>query len=256
MSNKGSLTLVGSGITFYTHLTIQAKAYIEQSDVVLYLVNNPMMEEWIKTVAIYSETLEPLYSSYENRANSYAAITKYILAKVYDLKNVCVVVYGHPTFFSLPGLRAVQLATEKGIDSLILPGISALDCLIADLQIEVGKTGIQSYEATDFLAYERNFDPTSHLILWQVDVIGNPTHTISTNKIGVTMLKKRLIQTYGADHIAIIYEGALFPSMKPRIERVALTEIDSIACSPISTMYIAPLPSPPPNPEITNLLTF
>lgn len=37
--NEASLILVGSGIKFISHLTTEAKAYIQHSSKVLYLVN-------------------------------------------------------------------------------------------------------------------------------------------------------------------------------------------------------------------------
>ena len=48
MNKKPSLVVVGSGIKFMSHLTIEAKSYIEQSDKVLYLVNDPLMKKWIQ----------------------------------------------------------------------------------------------------------------------------------------------------------------------------------------------------------------
>jgi hypothetical protein len=42
----------------------------------------------------------------------------------------------------------------------MLPGISAEDCLFADLGIDPGIYGCQSYEATDFLANGRPWGET------------------------------------------------------------------------------------------------
>ncbi len=42
----------------------------------------------------------------------------------------------------------------------------------ADLGFNPGDFGVQTFEATDFLRARRRFDPTSGLILWQVGVLG------------------------------------------------------------------------------------
>ncbi len=49
MSNpkSSSLVVVGSGIKFLSHLTTEAKTYIENSSKVLYLVNEPAIALWI-----------------------------------------------------------------------------------------------------------------------------------------------------------------------------------------------------------------
>ncbi len=39
MSTINKLVIVGSGIKFMSHLTIEVKAHIEQADKVLYLIN-------------------------------------------------------------------------------------------------------------------------------------------------------------------------------------------------------------------------
>lgn len=39
--------------------------------------------------------------------------------------------------------------------------------MYADLDLDPGTHGVQSFEATDFLLYRRQIDPTSALILWQ-----------------------------------------------------------------------------------------
>ncbi len=61
---SGSLIIVGSGIKFLSHLTTEAKAYIEQSEKVLYLVNEPVMKQWIQSTNPLSESLDPLYNNF------------------------------------------------------------------------------------------------------------------------------------------------------------------------------------------------
>ena len=54
----------------------------------------------------------------------------------------------------------------------MLPAISTEDTLFADLGIDIGRAGLQSYEATRFMYYKYNFDPCAGLLLWQVSVLG------------------------------------------------------------------------------------
>lgn len=251
---SASLTLVGSGIKFYSHLTSESKAYITQSDVVLYLVNNPAMKLWIKQHSKKSESLDDIYAQHSNRLSSYQAISNYILKCVHDNQHVCVVIYGHPCVYSMPGLTAVKQAEQEGYDACILPGISAEDCLYADLKIDPSTSGCQSFEATDYLIYSRKLDSTCHVIFWQIDSIGLTGHANAANNVGIQLLVQNLSLHYPDNHEVIVYEAAQFAEFKPRITKVYLKDLINIPLSRISTLYVPPLPHSMPNPEILKIL--
>src|SRR6059036_2752839 len=75
----------------------------------------------------------------------------------------------------------------RRVNARMLPGISSEDCLFADLGVDPGQNSCQSFEATDFLASRRRFDPSSELILWQVGVLGE-----SSVKRGMSCRPERL----------------------------------------------------------------
>ena len=237
---KSSLTVVGTGIKFLSQMTLESKTYIEKADKVLYLVNDPVLKQWIADTNSNSESLDGVYFNHEQRLDSYSAITKYILNYLSKPVNLCVVMYGHPAVFSKPALDAVKVANEQGYPAKILPGISAEDCLFADLLIDPGTCGCQSYEATDFLLYSRKFDPNSHLILWQPDVIGMQTHIRNKDIIGISLLRDRLLKSYQPDHPVVIYEAAQYPGLLASIKRIELMSLPDACLSSISTLYIQP----------------
>ncbi|MBA3661119.1 MAG: uroporphyrinogen III methylase [Gammaproteobacteria bacterium] len=257
MNKKNSLVLVGSGIKFLSHMTMETKAYIKQADHVLYLVNEPLMKEWIQKTNFNSESLDDLYKKFQLRIECYEAITNFILEKVRKGSHVCVVFYGHPTVFAKPGLDAACLAKKEGYDVRILPGVSTEDCLFADLLIDPSSCGKQSFEATDFLIYRRKFDPCSHLILWQADVIGavnNPEYF--NNEIGIKLLYNYLRTYYESAHKIILYEAAQYPGFAPKIETYTLRELAKIKLTSISTLYFPPLPKTPYDYPIAKALNL
>ena len=173
---QASLTVVGTGIKFLAQMTLEAYNYIKKSDKVLYLVNTAAMKYWISQHNLNSESLDNLYFSQPLRNDVYDSITQYILDNLLKSKHICVALYGHPTIFAKPALDAVIQAKSLGYEAKILPGISAEACLFADLLIDPGNIGWQSFETTDFILHNRKFDPNSHLVLWQPDVIGIQSH--------------------------------------------------------------------------------
>jgi len=246
--NRSSLVVVGVGIKFVSHLSTEAKAYISQADNVLYLLNDPLMKYWIEQLNPNSESLDHLYAKHELRYDSYEAITRYILKVLYQHKHVCVVMYGHPAVFAQPALDAVREAKKNGYFAKILPAISAEDCLFADLLIDPGSCGCQSFEATDFLIHDRQFDPKCHLILWQVGVIGALGHVKDqSNKAGINILTNYLRQFYLSQHMITVYEASQYPSFESRIEEVMLDQLPDVNLSRITTLYI-----PPSNKAVCN----
>lgn len=238
---NGSLVVVGSGIKFISHLTSEAKAYIQQSDIVLYLLNEPLLKEWISQQNKNTESLDMLYFSHHERSKSYKAISEYILKNVRDNKHVCVVIYGHPCVYSSPGLNAAKQAKAEGFYSKILPGISAEACLFADLMINPGDIGYQSFEATDFLLHKKKFNPSCHLILWQADAIESRTNYTHENENGIKLLATYLCKFYNPMHDIVVYEAAQYPGLEAKVFNLPINKLPLTLLSSISTLYIPPI---------------
>lgn len=254
---NASLVIVGSGIKSLSHLTIETKTYICNSDKVLYLVNEPIMERWICNNNPNSESLESIYMSYNLRKDAYQAISNYILKKLRECQHICVVLYGHPMVFSEPAINVITQARSEGFYAKTLPGISAEDCLYADLSIDPGAAGCQSFETTDFLLRNQLFDPTCHLILWQVGVIGvlEPPKD-HDNTHGLIILLNYLKKYYPLTHPIVLYEAAIYPHFEPVINHACLEQIVHLSFSTISTLYIPPLGKKPINYEMAKLLNI
>lgn len=237
-----SLIVVGSGIKFISHLTTEAKAHIESADKVLYLVNEPAMKEWLQRTNANAESLDDLYTKHPLRIDSYAAITAYILDCLKKPQHVCVVIYGHPCVFALPALEAAKKARQAGYCAKILPGISSEDCLFADLMIDPASHGCLSLEATDVLIYQRTIDPSCHVVLWQVSVIGLLQHAKDhDNARGLAVLQTYLLRYYPGDHSCTLYSAAIYPGLEPSITSFLLQDLATMSISRTATLYIPPL---------------
>jgi hypothetical protein len=238
-------------------MTIEAQAHIQQAEKVLFLVSDPIMADWIKDINPSAESLYPCYRLDEHRMIAYEAMTERILCEVRKGLRVCVAFYGHPGVFVYPSHEAMKQARLEGYGAKMLPGISAEDCLFADLGIDPATTGCQSFEATDFLIYKRKFDTGCALILWQIGCIGDPTFSLKPDSTrGLRVLTDYLCQFYDAGHPAIIYEAAAYPIFDPVIENVPLSKLPEAQISPIATLYIAPQTQAPLDDEMLERLGF
>ncbi|EEZ95969.1 SAM-dependent methyltransferase [Legionella longbeachae] len=232
-----NLIVVGSGIKSIAHLTEEAKRVIHNSDKVLYLVNEDNLKDWIERESKNAESLEPIYFQYSKRVDAYHNITLHIINEYHRVRNLCVVFYGHPAILTESVLNAVrQIKAENG-NATILPGISAMDCLFSDLEIDPGEHGCFSIDATELLIYERTIDVSSHVILWQIANLGMHD-TLTTNKLAI--LEDYLESYYPRNQLVCIYEAAVLPMFKARIEWIELHELKLSDIKTTSTLYIPP----------------
>ena len=238
---KGSLTVVGTGIALREQVTPEAAAAIERADEVLYLVAQPLTAEWIERTNPHSRSLEGLYGQGKPRRETYAEMVDELLAPVRAGSEVCAAFYGHPGVFVRPGHEAVRRARDEGHRARMLPAVSALDCLVADLGIDPAATGLQSYEATDFLVHRRPADPAALLVLWQIGVVGELGVTMEPRRENVALLVERLAETYPRDHEAILYEASPYPLVADSIVlRLPLEGLPEARVPLLSTLVVPP----------------
>jgi hypothetical protein len=236
---RGSLTVVGTGIRL-DHMTAQAQACLDSADKVLFLAADPLTAGWIAKHHRGAESLHPFYQPTGNRHLIYQQIAERILTFVRQGREVCVAFYGHPGVFVNPAHEAIRRARAEGFSACMLPGISAEDCLFADLGVNPGAAGCQSFEATDFLLYRRKFDTASALILWQVGATGDLSYGKRPRRLGFQVLTEVLRGHYPSTHPAIVYEAAQYPTCDPYVERLTLARLPKASLSPASTLYIPP----------------
>jgi hypothetical protein len=122
----------------------------------------------------------------------------------------------------------------------MLPGISAEDCLFADLGIDPAASGCQSFEATDFLIRPRTFDTSVSLILWQIGVVGEMGYKSRISLNGLRILVDALQHHYDPAHEVVIYEAAVYPHCDPFVKHLNLARLPESGISPVTTLYVPP----------------
>ncbi len=206
----------------------------------LYLVADPVAMSWIESLNPNARSLHPFYREGAGRREVYGAIVDEILSRVRAGLNVCAAFYGHPGVFVDPAHEAIERAREEGFNATMHPAISAEDCLFADLGIDPGRTGCQSYEATDFLVHRRKIDTSATLILWQISAVGQTAYSIAPEPSGLSVLADRLRQLYPDEHETIVYEASPYRICEPIIRRVRLSELADAELTALATLVVPP----------------
>src|SRR6266446_9477979 len=236
---KGSLTVVGTGIRL-SQMTVEARISIESAHKVLYAVADAVTETAIKKLNSTAESLQPFYKPGKYCLLTYQEMVDRILFFVRKRLDVCAVFYGHPGVFVFSSHEAIEQARREGFRAVMLPGTSSEDNLFADLGIDPATSGCQTFETTDFLIRRRKFDPTSHLILWQIGNIGNWKPERQDLASNLLALVEVLEEHYDPDHEVVLYLAAQYVSCEPTIERLPLSKIPQASISIVTTLYVPP----------------
>jgi uncharacterized protein YabN with tetrapyrrole methylase and pyrophosphatase domain len=215
-----------------------------------YLVTDPVT---LRLLEELNPAAVSLYDHYEpglHRRESYNRMKETLLAEVRSGQAVCAAFYGHPGIFVTPSHEAVRQARAEGFVAQMLPAVSAEDCLFADLGVDPGATGCQSFSATDFLLRRRQVDPSAVLLLWQVSVVGIQHHVTESMPGNLGVLVDYLLDWYEPSHRVTLYEASTYPLAGPSITELSLAQLPHAEPAPLATLYVPPNAARAEDPEM------
>ncbi len=246
---RGQLACVGLGMMLGAHLTPRSRGWIEAADLVFVAASEALVEQWVATINPHVVSLQGFYAEGKPRQQTYREMAEALLAAVRAGKRVVGAFYGHPGVFAQVPHAAIAQARAEGFEAVMDPGISAEDCLYADLGFDPGKVGCAHFEASQLLFYRRVIDTSAWLVLWQIGLAGDRTYAVraSTAEQRQRMVD-RLLRDYPADHPVTIYEAATLPIGRPRIDTLPLGELAHATLHMHSTLVVPPARPLAPEP--------
>lgn len=248
---SGSLVCVGTGMTLGAHISPIARSHIEQADIVFSLMANGFAERWLEEMNDDVRSLQGFYQEGKNRNITYNEMVETILTEVRNGNKVVTAFYGHPGVFACVSHRAIKKAKSEDLPATMEPGISAEDCLYADLGIDPGRSGCMHYETSQFMFYKRNIDTSAHLILWQVALAGDKSlGKFATGKAYRQVLVDLLLEHYPRDHQVILYQAKGIAIEPMRADTILLTELVDAELFMQTTLVIPPSEKMQPNDKV------
>jgi uncharacterized protein YabN with tetrapyrrole methylase and pyrophosphatase domain len=241
VQKKGNLINVGLGMTLGSHITPLSRSYIENADVVFVAASNNIVEQWVQGMNKDVRSLQPYYLEGTSRMQTYRKMVEVIMTELRKGKKVCGAFYGHPGVFAWAPHESIKQARAEGYKAHMEPGISAEDCLYADLGIDPGTYGCTHLEASQYMLRNKTFDASSYLILWQVGIAGDKSLArFSTSVAYKQVLVDMLLQSYPEDFEIILYECAVLPIEETRISLIKLKELATAKMSLKTTAVFPP----------------
>lgn len=237
---QGTLVCVGPGMTLGAHITQRCRKLIENAEVV-FTSCHPIMESWISLMNKDVRSLQGMYGENKDRRITYREMLDAIMQEIRNGKQVVGAFYGHPGVFARVPHQAVQQARKEGFRARMEPGISAEDCLYADMGIDPGDYGCQHYEASQVVFYERRLDPSAYLVLWQIALAGDISISKRLSSPEERQILVRILsENYPLTHRVALYECPTLITDKVRMDWITLGELPEADLTPVTTLVVPP----------------
>lgn len=223
--------IAGLGVRGVNQVTREAERALRSSHEVLYLdagvATGPYLESLCPRVtSLYEES----YSQEKPRLTAYEHMAIRVIQAALDHPPVTFLIHGHPLVAVDAPFLVLKMAEALGLKVEVLPGISSLDALLADLRLDPVVQGVQMYEATDLLLRRRPLQNDVPAIIWQIGPLETALHSqrVSRPERFVRFVA-HLQQFYPPWHRVVAVYSSPHPLMPPEILRFALGDMGNYA---------------------------
>jgi len=170
--------IAGLGVSTAAQVTREVEQAIRASREVLYLDTGVATREYLsglcpRVTSLYEET----YSEERRRESGYERMAARVIEAAADHAPVAFAIHGHPLIAVHAPFLVMERARAMGLRVSVLPGVSAIDAILADLRLDPVVHGLQMYEATDLLLRRRPLQADVPALIWQIGPLETCLHT-------------------------------------------------------------------------------
>lgn len=242
--DQADVIVVGLGMRL-EHLTPETEVAARSSRRVFYVSHIPgiraVLESWCPDV---TDLAAEFYRERKDRFESYKRMAARVLEAALETTPVMLALYGHPLILSHPTTLTLRNAPRLGLRVKVLPAVSSMDCLFADLRIDPLASGIQMHEATELLLYRRPLLPDMAALVWQVGLLETRLQTVNKQSRPERLLRFRdhLLRFYPPQHVVYSVATSVEPSSPAEIHRFPIADIPEHGplLHPGTSLYIPP----------------
>jgi siroheme synthase len=240
------IVIVGSGIKVPDQLTLEAVEVLRRASEIWTNVAESEHGRLAEIVGHRPNSLWPFYQAGRQRLANYEAVTEHLIERANAVREVAYLTQGHPLVLDRVATNVLRRGRQSGLPVTVLPGLSSIDTLIADLEYEPAR-GLQVFDATNFVRRQMKADGHAGLLLLQPGVFGVevPRLTADAPPPQLRTLRDALCQIYPEDHPAILIRSAT-TSMKRRSFQTTVGLLDQAPPEALaaSTLWVPPMDWP------------
>jgi tetrapyrrole methylase family protein/MazG family protein len=224
----GQITVLGLGPGAPEHLTLEAWRILEEAD-----------ELWLRTrhhpvVAGFPQALkvrafDEVYEQADSFEDVYGTIVERILTLGARAQGVVYGVPGHPLVGESTVTRLLQAVDEDAVTVRVVGGLSFVEPTLTALALDA-LDGLQVFDALDLVSLNHPpLNPDVPALIGQV-----------YNRQVASELKLVLMNQYADEHPTALIDAA--GTDRQRVESLPLYQIDRQPVTPLTSLYVAPLP--------------
>ena len=245
------VVVVGLGLHL-GQLTREVEAVLSQSDSIFFIHPSATVHAWIRSLDPDSVDLSHLYKEGTSRTLTYRKMAASVVRQAQSVKRVALALYGHPLLLSTLTRMVLDTSDWLGIRTQVVPGISSIDAIMADLRLDPGEVALQLQEATDLLLYRRNIDVHRGLLIFQPSQAGCWLHAQDTATRPLKLLSQYLQSFYPISHPIVLIRCASEATTRSTILQKVLMDLgESLELPSDFTLYLPPVG--PPEGEVISV---
>jgi Tetrapyrrole (Corrin/Porphyrin) Methylases len=241
--------IAGLGLTTVGQVTREVEQAVRVSREVLYLDTGVATRQYLQDLCPRITSLyEESYAPGSARVNGYEHMAARVVEAALDHPPVTFAIHGHPLVAAHPPFLVLELAKALELQVEVLPGISAIDTILADLRLDPVVHGVQMYEATDLLLRRRPLQADVPAIIWQIGPLETALHSERVSRPErFARFVNHLRLFYPARHEVVAIYCSPHPILPPVILRFALEDMGRHAHHIHAgfTLYVPPAASRP-----------
>jgi precorrin-6B methylase 1 len=227
---QADITIVGLGMRSVDQLTREAERALIQANEVFLIDGSFGLKEYLSTKCVKVNDLCALYAEGKNRLSTYKEMAKAVVDGAIRNGPIAFGLYGHPTVFAFPPFVVKEVAESLGLTVDVIPGISSMDCIFAELMIDPANSGLQMFEATELLLTKRKLQTDIQTLIWQVGTLETglySTKSSSSQRYGKFL--EYMEQFYPPGHPCTAIYCSDHPALPSTVLRFSLDRIGEFA---------------------------
>jgi|NitcycUWRROWE17A_1032939.scaffolds.fasta_scaffold00006_6 tetrapyrrole (corrin/porphyrin) methylase-like protein len=241
---QADLYLLGAGVFFPDHLTVQTIEILTACSRICTNLPEVKLQALPKEISQKCVCLWPLYQDNRKRIENYRDVIQAVIDNATNHRPCAWMTPGHPFVFDSVSQKLVEKGRDFGWKVQVVPGISSLDTLLAELAYDPCY-GLVVHEATSLVTSNLPLLPSFATVLFQPSVFGSDLthHSHEYGGPSLRQLRDYLLQFYPAQHECAFVYSALSRRDRPRIVWETLENLDSVPYVSLrgSTLYVPPV---------------
>ena len=242
-SAASSIVIVGSGISVPDHLTLQGIRALTDAAEIWTNASEALYGAIAQVTGKTPESLWPFYRPDRPRRSNYVDVTAHLHERARAVGQVAYLTQGHPLVLDSVASNLLRARDSSGIAVSVIPGISSIDTILADIGYEPAR-GLQIFDATTFVRLDATVNASAGLLLLQPGVFGSDRArtTADAPAPDLSGLMDALGRFYPRGHPVLLIRSATatMPKQEFRTEIGELGRVPASALS-ASTLWVPPV---------------